>query len=127
MTWERMSRDNFYCAQLLLDREDERLMRSCVARSYYAAYAAACSLVCEPVKTFRHGWHNPPHEDIPSLLGQVAGLSEDEKRRAKRGLRVLREARTDADYRNGRTVGRKEALEMLRESAAVLKRLGVWT
>jgi len=52
MTWERMSRDNFYCAQLLLDREDERLMRSCVARSYYAAYAAACSLVCEPGKTF---------------------------------------------------------------------------
>lgn len=125
MTWHELSRNNLVCAQRLLDMGDDLAWRSSVSRAYYAAYCAAAGPLCAPGRLFRHGWRNPPHDDVPLLISNVAGIDETSKQAIKTRLRFLREAREDADYRPGRTIDRQSAVEALKQSGAVLRLLGV--
>ena len=120
---QKSSKDNLACAQSLFERGDESVWRSSVSRSYYAAYCAAASKICVPGQAFRHGWNNPPHEDLPNMLSHATGLNGAAKRAACRGLRILREARIDADYRPGRTIDKRDAYVALKEAIRVLHHL----
>lgn len=80
--------------------------RSCVSRSYYAAYQAAASVSIEhgDVGHFPNGWNNPSHEQLPDLIQNNGDFGQPARRTAARILRLLRNFREDADYRPGRTV-----------------------
>ena len=125
MTWVDLSKDCLSCAQRLFEEANASAWRSAISRSYYAAYCAAASMVCAPGTTFANGWQNPPHAEVPRLIGNVGTISLQERSKAKRSLRILLEARIDADYRPGRTIIKADAHAALREAATVLQVLGV--
>ena len=64
------------------------------------------------------------HEDLPDLIGNIGALPMSARRNVKRSLRILREARTDADYRPGRTIMKAEAVKSVKEAVRVLHKLG---
>jgi hypothetical protein len=75
--------------------------------------------------TFAHGWNNPAHEQVPDLILHNTTLPMNTRRRLRKLLRVLREAREDADYRPGITIDRTLALNCLRDAIAVLHHLEI--
>lgn len=119
-----MSRDCFACAQRVFDSENPSTYRSTVNRAYYAAYSAATfAILSQRPRRFLHGWNNPPHDDLPELILHVGTLPRDVRRNLARSLRILREARTDADYRPGRTIAKANAIIALQEAESVLYNL----
>src|SRR5689334_2779388 len=105
-TWQELSRDNLSAKKLLSESSTqgplgEVYLRSCVSRTYYAAYCAATSLLVERDLSFARGWNNPPHEQVPDLIRDNTDISLSRKRRIRKNLSTLRTAREDADYRPG--------------------------
>lgn len=120
--WAERSQTCLNAAKLLLDRE---LFRDSVSRSYYAAYSAATSYLLARRVTFAHGWNNPAHEQLPDLILNNTSLPRSTRIRLNRSLRLLRQAREDADYRPGRFVDRALALDCLHSAIEALQILGV--
>lgn len=125
MSWAALSSGNLAAAQLLLNSSNPQVLRAAVSRAYYAAYAAICSHVCTPGATFRHGWRNPAHDEVRTLIAGIAKMDRSTKQSLCRRLSFLRGAREDADYRPGVIVDRASALIAIKEAGAVLRDLGV--
>jgi uncharacterized protein (UPF0332 family) len=121
-TWQGMSRESLQAAKRLVG---EGYLRSSISRSYYAAYCAVTSDLATRGVTFAHGWNNPAHEQVPDLVLHNSALPQNARRVVRKLLRVLREAREDADYRPGITIERSLALNCLRDAIAVLHHLEI--
>jgi uncharacterized protein (UPF0332 family) len=117
-----MSRESLASAKLLAA---EGRLRNSVSRAYYAAYAAVAGELAARGMSFAHGWNNPGHEQLPSLISHTMALPQDVRRRLSKLIRVLRHAREDADYRPGIAIDRTLALNCLRDAIAILRDLGV--
>ena len=121
-TWQEVSLECLWSAKMLAG---EGYWRSCVNRTYYAAYCAVTSkLVAQGVR-FARGWNNPPHEQLLNLITHNLPLPQNVRRHLRKLIRILRHAREDADYRPGIFVGRTMALDCIRDAIVVLKHLGV--
>lgn len=121
-TWQELSLENLEAAKALLS---QGYFRSCISRSYYAAYCALTSRIAEQGVSFPHRWNNPAHEQLPHLITYNLSLSQNSRRRLKKLIRLLRHAREDADYRPGISVDRSLAVNSIRDATAVLDDLGV--
>jgi uncharacterized protein (UPF0332 family) len=117
-----MSLDCLRAAKRLLD---EGYFRSSISRAYYAAYCAATIELVERGFTFAHGWNNPSHEQLPDLILNNTALPRDKRWRINKSLRILRQAREDADYRPGVTVDRALALACIHSAVDVLQILEI--
>ena len=125
MDWKDLSRDNFASAQKLRDDGDPRFWRSSVNRSYYAAYCAAAMHLCTPGRRFPHGRNNPDHGQLATLIGALSSIPVSDRRKVQHQLRSLREARTTADYRPGRTITQYDSIAAVKSAAVVLILLGI--
>jgi uncharacterized protein (UPF0332 family) len=121
-TWQEVSRECLQAAKRLVG---DQYLRSSINRSYYAAYCAVTSELTVRGVTFAHGWNNPAHEQVPDLILHNTTLPLNTRRRLRKLLRVLREAREDADYRPGITIDRTLALNCVRDAIAVLHYLEI--
>jgi hypothetical protein len=74
---------------------------------------------------FAHGWNNLAHEQLPGLILNNSALPQHTQRQINRSLRVLRQAREDADYRPGITVDRPLALACIHSASDVLLNLEI--
>jgi uncharacterized protein (UPF0332 family) len=115
-----MSEDSQSAAEALL-REGH--YRSSVSRAYYAAYCAATHEIVQKLATFAFGWNNPPHEMLPIYIQNNLTLSQSEKNKIKRLLRILRQYREDADYRPHRAINVQFARDCVRDAGAIQQEL----
>src|SRR2546425_856887 len=102
-----MSRECLLAAQKLLV---EGHCRSCVSRSYYAAYSAISGALVKRGVTFARGWNNPSHEQVAALVHNGLALPVDLRRQINQAIRRLRVAREGADYHPGATIDRPLAV-----------------
>jgi len=117
-TWDDLSNEALRAAKAL---QKAGYYRGCVNRAYYTVYCAAASRVVAKGVTFRHGWQNPAHEQLPGLLrNRCSKISKLNKRRLVQTLRRLRIMRTDADYRPRTTVDQTLARNALRDASSFL-------
>ena|ERR1700722_13964679 len=111
-------------AKRLRENDDHR---SCVSRTYYAAYQAATSVCIAhgDAVNFPPGWNNPTHEQLPDLVGNNGDYPLSTRRVVRRILRELRLLREDADYRMGRTVNAVTVKAALLMASTVFERLEI--
>ena len=122
MTWEEMSLE---CLQAAKRLSEAGYLRRSVSSAYYAAYSALAGRLAERKVTFAHGWNNPAHDQLPSLIHNNMGLERSARIRISRVFRRLRTVRENADYRPRETVGRDLALACIRDATAVLLAMGI--
>ncbi|MCB9781516.1 MAG: HEPN domain-containing protein [Candidatus Omnitrophica bacterium] len=115
MTWEEMSRQSFWAAQEL---RRKGLWRSCISRSYYAAYAAITATL--PPEKIPGRWMNPTHSSLPKLISNHGKLSKASRSKINRIIRILRMLREDSDYRPHTSVGKSEAILALVNASEIL-------
>ena len=76
MKWLNLEGDRIKAAEIL---GDQGLNRDSVNRIYYAVYSRAAMSV-QQFGPFRDGrWANPPHDEVPGLLGRLSGYSNETK------------------------------------------------
>jgi uncharacterized protein (UPF0332 family) len=121
-TWQEMSLDSLRAAKKLID---EGHWRSAINRSYYAAYCAATRERVSRGIRFAHGRNNPAHHQLPGLMLDNTSPRHSTRRRIARALRILRQAREDADNRPGVTVDRPLALACIHSANDALLLLEV--
>lgn len=119
LTWEEMAIDNLKAAQLL---QEKNHVRSSVCRSYYAVYCACVGKISGRKLIFAHGWNNPPHDDLPNIL-RNSNLTRGND--LGRLIRILRKARTEAEYKPGLSFDEKIGLNCLRMAHVALRLLGL--
>jgi uncharacterized protein (UPF0332 family) len=122
--WRNTALATLATAKRLRDGEDHR---SCVSRSYYAAYQAVTSVCIAhgDAVNFPPGWNNPKHEQLPDLVGNNGDFSVSTRRTVRRILRELRLLREDADYRMGRTVNAETARAAMLMVSTTFERLEI--
>jgi hypothetical protein len=123
--WQDLSLD---CRRAAMHLADAQHWRSSISRSYYAAYCAVAGALAVHARNlqYRHGWHNPDHNDIPRYIrNNLTHLEETRRWELSKNMRFLRKAREDADYRPGATVDEALTRSALRVAYAVLRTLGV--
>ena len=118
MSWDDLATAHQATARHLFVSDDSTYRRAVCNRAYYAAYALVTSRLPAGM-SFGHGWHNPQHANLPSFVGNIAGLPETHCREIRRALRRLRQRREDADYRPGISVGRDSARESVRDAGQI--------
>ena len=98
MNWSNLERDRIKAAEIL---RDQGLPRDAVNRVYYSVYSRAAESVHRfgPFKGGR--WANPPHDEVPGLLGRLSGYSNESKAEMRSIFKELFKKRVDADYRPG--------------------------
>jgi uncharacterized protein (UPF0332 family) len=121
-TWQELSLDSLRAAKRLVNQGH---LRSSISRAYYAAYCAIAGELITRGMSYPHGWNNPSHEQLPSLVAHNLPLPRGTRRQMNRKIRLLRDAREDADYRPGVSVDRAVALECLQFASWVMKALGI--
>ena len=114
--WEAMSQERLRAAKALLDAG---FYRDSISRSYYAAYCAATSRVIDRGIVFANGRRNPSHEQLPDLIANVGDVSMPNRRRIRKSLYFLRQARENADYRPSAFISRAVALDCIQNAALV--------
>jgi uncharacterized protein (UPF0332 family) len=121
MNWDALAVDSRKAAQKLKQEHP----RSCVSRSYYAAFSAVNQrLLPHEAPQVRHETHM--HRELPGLIERHLFPRDQKRRRVLRATIVrLYNARLDADYKRSRTVDRAIALGSLRDAKAVFEMLGV--
>jgi uncharacterized protein (UPF0332 family) len=103
----------------------EGFYRRSVSSSYYAVYSAVTSDLVARRVVFAHGWNNPSHEQMPELVLHNTPWPRNMRRTVARKLRLLRQAREDADYRPMIMVDRETALIALQDATHVLELLEI--
>lgn len=95
--------------------------RSCVSRSYYAAYCAFTSLL-EGRVDFAHGGNNPSHEGLEALaFNNLYEFSLQERHLLRKEIRRLRKMRDWADYTPQNLIESGVARDSLRSGNAILR------
>ena len=110
-TWLEMSADCLRASKKLLD---EGLYRRSMSSAYYAAYSAITAELVAKGVTFAHGWQNPAHEQLPELVMNRISLARKDRYQLRAILRLLRQARENADYRPNVTITIETARECVR-------------
>jgi len=121
-TWQELSLDCLRAAKMLAG---EGFWRSSVNRSYYAAYCAVTSVLVARNVRFARGWSNPTHAQLLDLITHNLALPQNVRRRLRKYIRILRQAREDADYRPGISIDRVVSLDYIRNADFVLKELKI--
>ena len=121
--WLDLSTDSQKAAQKLLDNEH---FRSSVSRSYYAAYCAVAGLLVDEKLTYSYNRNNPDYKNMPAYIkNNLQGIEREKRESAAKTYVMLWKARTDADYRPGRSCTRDTALNAMRASQRILRDLEV--
>ena len=115
-----MSENNRKSAQQLLETEQ---IRSCISRSYYAAYCAVTDLLVSRNVQFPRGWNNPAHEQLPDLVLNNSGLPRATRFEVNKVLRRLSRQREDADYRPHAVLVLRDAVKAVRDAQFILRTL----
>jgi uncharacterized protein (UPF0332 family) len=98
MNWTALAAERTRAAEVL---RDQGLYRDAVNRVYYAVYSHAVERV-HGFGPFKDGrWTNPPHDEVPGLLGRLTGYSNESKKEMRSVFKELFKKRVDADYRPG--------------------------
>ena len=121
-TWQELSLDCLRAAKMLAG---EGYWRGSVNRSYYAVYCATTSALVARGVRFARGWNNPAHEQLLDLITHNLALTQNVRRRLRKYIRILRQAREDADYRPGISIDHAVVLDCIRNADFVLKELGI--
>jgi len=115
-----MGGQNLLAAKLLRDCGHER---SCVSRSYYAAYAhATCAVLGVGMGVARGGRSNPGHRQLGRLLEgslRARGLPAYKCRDLAQRLRTLFRLRVMADYDPLAHVDRVTSVNCIRDAAMI--------
>jgi len=119
-TWRQLSESSLSAAKTLL-REGN--YRSCVSRSYYAAYCAATGEIVQAITTFANGRRNPAHEMVTQYVQSDLAISQVRKNTIKSLVRILRQLREDADYRPYRQLSKETARDCVRDAQRVQQEL----
>ncbi len=125
MTWSEMATDNLEAAKAL---KDSGSIRSALSRAYYSAYALLTGELQRGGQTISIGPRpNPAHEQLVTLARHNLDTSRyDERSRLQvaRGLRVLRQLRTAADYDPESVLTVDDAVIALRHLSRMHRTLG---
>ncbi len=121
--WDEIAKANLSAAQRLTDGAHAR---SCVSRSYYAAFAAV-AFTLRSLAPFGMGRETPPHHRVTRLIHDHLGESMGPRRlrELQAMVRRLYNERLNADYRARLTVDGGSALQARRDAHAVCRELGV--
>lgn len=119
--WDDIARENLKASQKLADTG---CYRSCVSRSYYAAFSAVTFWLTEKVQ-FRAGRESPAHNAIVSLVERHLSLPARTMRDFKASIRRLYNERLAADYRSRWTVDERNALMARQDAYKVCRYLGI--
>lgn len=124
-SWMSISNDSLVAAKLLLSKGH---YRSCISRSYYAAYAGGtAALLAGGVSVGDQARPNPTHHRLPSLLKHnldPACFRREERTDLSRRVRNLRRFREMAEYDPGATIDNHLARQCVRDASVVLARVG---
>lgn len=124
-SWTDMSRESLSGAKLLLMHG---FVRSCVSRSYYAAYAGAtAALLASHVSVGDQERPNPSHHRLASLIKHnldPSRFKESVRTDVSRRVRNLRRFREMAEYSPASSVDKHLALQCVRDASAVLASVG---
>lgn len=115
-TWKQLSEGSLRAAEILF-REGE--YRSCVSRTYYAAYCAATEEIVKKLTMFPNAWNNPPHVKVPVCVQNNLTMVQAKKQRIISRINILRLYRENADYRPQIAVSEQVARNCLRAAAAI--------
>lgn len=121
-TWQEMSRECLRSAKLLLD---QGYLRRSISSAYYCAYSAITGELIARRVQFAHGWQNPTHEQVPTLILNGMVLPRSSRYQLNRAIRRLRMAREDADYRPHILIDRQRTLACVHDAIDVLQLLGM--
>ena len=61
-------------------------------------------------------WANPPHNEIPGLIGRLTGYSNDAKKEMRSIFKEVFKKRVDADYRPGVLIDNTVVKEVFRKA-----------
>lgn len=117
--WRKVGEDALDAANRLLANDH---FRSCVSRSYYAAYSfLAAALVLESGVNFRDDREGPEHEPLSDMVADHLRhvFPAAVRSRIRVGIRALYELRLIPDYRPRAVVGRARALDALRLASEI--------
>ncbi len=117
-----MSRDCLKAGRKLLE---ETLYRRSISSSYYAAYSAVTAALVKKGVTFAHGWNNPAHDQLPTLVLHRLALPRNTRFELNKAIRRLRLERENADYRPQAKLDRNTALDCLHDARLVLNILEI--
>jgi uncharacterized protein (UPF0332 family) len=113
MTWAELEADRRQAAELL---RNEGLPRDAINRIYYAVYSRAAQNV-GIFGPFKGGlWSNPPHDEIPGLIGRLGGYSNEAKKEMRSIFKEIFKKRVDADYRPSVTIDGTVVKEVFRKA-----------
>lgn len=123
MDWRDLAKEHLASAQTLLIGGH---WRGTVSRAYYAAYCGVTwkALQRGPI-TFRSGYQNPSHENIPGLIRNKCVPPGPQADALIESCTLLRFFRVDADYKPHLTIDDTIARDALREANLILAALGV--
>jgi uncharacterized protein (UPF0332 family) len=124
-SWQELGIDSLKAAKTL---HGKRLWRSSASRAYYAAYSAVTAEIVarNPKQSFRHGWRNPAHGELPRYVRErLCHLPPQTRRSINTNLRLLYKLREDADYRPQASVDEQTATMSCRVASAVFRELRV--
>jgi len=119
--WDNIARENVRASQKL---SDAGCYRSCVSRSYYAAFSAVTFRLADKIR-FRAGRESPAHNAIVGLTDRHLSLPAREMKDFKAALRRLNNERLTADYRSRWTVDGRNALAARKDAYKVCRYLGI--
>ena len=125
MSWDDMSLNCFKAAQSLRKLKNNR---SCVNRSYYAAFSAVTHEMRKITHVFPSGYEHPPHKEMSKKVKQISpnlNLTSYERAELVLILKRLYKAREDADYRNQTIIDDVLAKSCLRDAEVALTLLGL--
>lgn len=124
-SWTSISKDSLVAAKLLLSNGH---IRSCVSRSYYAAYAGGtAALLAGGVNMGDRVRPNPTHSQLPKLLKHnldPVRFQLAERTDLSRRVRNLRRFREMAEYDAEATISNCDALQCVRDASVVLAKTG---
>ncbi len=124
-SWTSISNDSLVAAKLLLSKGHNR---SCVSRSYYAAYAGGtAALLAGGVSVGDQARPNPAHHRLAKMLKHnldPARFRQEERTDLSRRVHNLRRCREMAEYDPGATIDKRLALLCVRDASVVVAKTG---
>jgi hypothetical protein len=121
MNWSDLELERNSAADLLTT---EGLHRDSINRIYYAVYRRAAERV-QRFGPFKGGrWANPPHDEVPGLLGCLSGYSNESKAEMRSIFNEMLKKKVDADYRPGVVIDETVVKEVYRRARKFKKLVG---
>jgi|GEM_PF-6701063 len=121
MGWLELEEERKLAGDMLSEKD---LLRDAVNRIYYSVYARAAQHVAS-FGPFKGGlWSNPPHDEIPGLIGRLSGYSNASKSEMRSLFKELFKKRVDADYRPNVVIDKTVLKAVIRKAARFKELIG---